>query len=154
MDSPYLRTSDDLKDAVIAILTGGNAGMWEAQQVYGVNAVWGEDGKVTIQGTMAIHRNVEALLTETLEPELVTTSSEVRPEVTSTTTEVRPRSVETTLSQHGKSTTRTTRQGFTDEERVDQPRERTITKSSGKDTTEDMNVWAQATGDKINGASV
>lgn len=149
MDSPYLRTSDDLKDAVIAILTGGNAGMWAAHQTYGVNAIWGEDGKVTITGTMAIARNVEALLTETLEPELVTTSSEVRPEVTSTSTEVRPRSVETSETRSEKSTSRQERSRFTDEDRVSQPAQTTSVQTYGLDRTIEKNVYLLGEGNQI-----
>ena len=149
MEPLYCRNEADVTAAVLAILRGGNGGIWTAQATYGVTAIWGDEGKVTISGVMAIERNVEALNSETVEPSLTTTTTENKPEVVSTSRQTNRAFDEITTTRSAEGTTTETRAASTDEDRVSQPTETTITRTSGQDRSIDANVWVNAVGDDI-----
>lgn len=151
MDAPYCRNAADVQAAVEAILQGGNAGLWYARENYGVSAQWGDDGKVSITGTLLIERNAEAFLSETVEPQIVTTTSETRPEVITTRSETRPQTTETAVTTELPSVQTQTNSARQDQDQVSQGGETTTTTSSGSDVTHDYNVWVLAEGAKIQG---
>jgi hypothetical protein len=129
----YLRNADDVAFAVAAVLRGGNAGMFEVQ-ANGITAQWGADGVVTFTGILIRELNATALLTETVEPQVVTTTREERPEIITTNEQTQDASTEVTLEQRAASVSEV-RQDQSDEEQTNGPTETTSQTTLGSDET-------------------
>lgn len=137
----YLRNSEDVAFAVAAVLRGGNAGMFEVQS-NGITAQWGADGVVTFTGILVRELNATAMLTETVEPQVVTTTREERPEVIATTEQTQDASTEVTVEQRAASVSEVS-QSQSERENTNGPTEQTSQLNQGSDDTTQTTDYQQ-----------